>query len=1300
MNQKSKYPIKKTREMSSERIKIAPSSVKSVISGSYSNELKQKIPNEEYFYKLKAQIEHEWENKSIPGYLREVYRSFILNLSLKKAIGFMVNEISDLKSNNSIAQICLKGINAREESLKSIKEMNDFLSRAIGWADMIDIKLECAEILHAHRMLTLNVTETIERWRDFFMFELNDFNPGFIYNGENYIEKLKTDLNFLKISELSKVFKFSSDSDPFLIFPSRLIEKKTGKAGNSNYFMHNGEVIIPLPSIIVKRVQRMELFLKSNENFTEISPGKLRNSSKSISPKPLNKSTAVQVKQTDIIAKSILENMYREEVAFEINLAISSQINDSIAKQIDLNLDQLLEPMLKKIAENCIAEAIGKNNEIDAYYQIKKDKAGRDLKFQDETEEEINIQDRERKKDNEKKKEMEKKSKQEDEERVNRIIENSKKIGIINPQSKIATNEEIKKKDYLIVEDKSAIKYDKEIENKRNRLKDVAGNNKKDESIGMQEKEFLESNKIANSKQNQFEGIIKENEKSEQAVINSKNAAKFDRKFQENKNLTKDITEESLNYVGSITQAKDMHKSDIEIQEKQNLTEKIIKEKKISEQYTGQAKNAFKSDRKAQEKQNIVEKNIKESKNPEQHISQTKSSPDSLSEISKMKNKVEELINENNKFIKANAIFQSDKIIYEKQNEIEEASSRNAKNLQNSQICENLLRNFIEEIMNQEDLELLVENIIKESIKNESKAAKPEEKRRLTQVYKHIEEEKLQELLYCSIIEEFIEDNWLKTLVSSLLSNNERRQTLNPLGYSNLILEEAEDYVHEIFTPGVHSPNEIKSFNEYANKDLDELSIKSNGFQNLIISEVKIKGDYELISMNNDSKNIKKSIEIYFARIGSFFINYVLNIDDILQSTRKGEDSCWYWFKDSIEIVGCLIFSTFKSGIHKIAVIHHISTVSLELFPCLIKKTIEMLMNFNFFQTFLQYKISPSFEMQNYYKEYDPKGSNNHSLLDQHYLIELTIPIKSNNSQQKIESSESTFFISSQIIITTITEKVPINNSTKPEMIQIGNRLCLLNSILQVFNDISFEDILMPSMPTIRLQRDILELLEIITSMDRIEYPHISNTIINASPSSTSFSSLFEINLQWQGSSYLPYQIGSDTYKYIKLTNSILKKGEDNCLLYTVLTDITGITVFFLVYPNISKELHTELKAYKTDLFHKVDNILKSTSGEDINGELLVPGFIKSIEWDMCWMHGFEIPKQMAEENNRYVHSSNEKVFIHMDYPIQAGDSVKYNTKRLITSEFVFGIKHDIIETQLEIPIFVCLVQPNDWIKC
>ena len=173
-----------------------------------------------------------------------------------------------------------------------------------------------------------------------------------------------------------------------------------------------------------------------------------------------------------------------------------------------------------------------------------------------------------------------------------------------------------------------------------------------------------------------------------------------------------------------------------------------------------------------------------------------------------------------------------------------------------------------------------------------------------------------------------------------------------------------------------------------------------------------------------------------------------------------------------------------------------------------------MLMNFNFFQTFLQYKISPSFEMQNYYKEYDPKGSNNHSLLDQHYLIELTIPIKSNNSQQKIESSESTFFISSQIIITTITEKVPINNSTKPEMIQIGNRLCLLNSILQVFNDISFEDILMPSMPTIRLQRDILELLEIITSMDRIEYPHISNTIINASPSSTSFSSLFEINLQ------------------------------------------------------------------------------------------------------------------------------------------------------------------------------------------
>lgn len=50
---------------------------------------------------------------------------------------------------------------------------------------------------------------------------MNKFkNIPFIWEGENYLLKVKTDTQFLALSEYGKYFNFSSKSDPFLVQPS------------------------------------------------------------------------------------------------------------------------------------------------------------------------------------------------------------------------------------------------------------------------------------------------------------------------------------------------------------------------------------------------------------------------------------------------------------------------------------------------------------------------------------------------------------------------------------------------------------------------------------------------------------------------------------------------------------------------------------------------------------------------------------------------------------------------------------------------------------------------------------------------------------------------------------------------------------------------------------------------------------------------------------------------------------------------------------------------------------------------
>jgi hypothetical protein len=77
----------------------------------------------------------------------------------------------------------------------------------------------------------------------------------FIWEGENYLLKLKSDLTFLARSSFTRYFNFSLKSDPFLVYPSIKHTRVTGR--NKNMGRHT----IPIQNHLMKVIRQSEVYL-------------------------------------------------------------------------------------------------------------------------------------------------------------------------------------------------------------------------------------------------------------------------------------------------------------------------------------------------------------------------------------------------------------------------------------------------------------------------------------------------------------------------------------------------------------------------------------------------------------------------------------------------------------------------------------------------------------------------------------------------------------------------------------------------------------------------------------------------------------------------------------------------------------------------------------------------------------------------------------------------------------------------------------------------------------------------------
>jgi hypothetical protein len=79
----------------------------------------------------------------------------------------------------------------------------------------------------------------------------------FVWEGQNYLVKIKSDTHFLCSSPFSLYFNFSNKSDTFLVFPSMKQSSivPTGPSRRKIMEKASAKTVIPLPNTLMKLIR-------------------------------------------------------------------------------------------------------------------------------------------------------------------------------------------------------------------------------------------------------------------------------------------------------------------------------------------------------------------------------------------------------------------------------------------------------------------------------------------------------------------------------------------------------------------------------------------------------------------------------------------------------------------------------------------------------------------------------------------------------------------------------------------------------------------------------------------------------------------------------------------------------------------------------------------------------------------------------------------------------------------------------------------------------------------------------------
>lgn len=1245
---------------------------------------------------LKARLEAEWDKQSIPIYFRETFRTTVYSLSRHKAVAIISRELEELKRKKSTIQAAIDAVNAREESLKNVKEMLEYFSKSSGWEKDEALCGEVIELLSAYRILTLNAVESIIKWKEQLVYALilNKHDSigkhktlVFEWGGENYIHKMRADLNFLFSSDFKKIFYFENEKDPLLIFPSKPSERKPVKA--------NDQVkILNIPAMLQKRVKLAHNYIMDEDIEEQLNMAKIDHKT---NKKALN---IIYEELVDSHAEEVIKKLSTEIINEEkqkINEAAAKEIRNSIIEEFlskdfkDLckqTYTEATEPHIKKFIEGYIEQMIEKEINKTIEPIVKEEVQNAKLALKEQAKNQVK---------NKKEKDAAEKKRREDELALERKLAKERE-----------ENEKKRKADEVLKKKKDEENHNLAREIMESLLKELQVDIEIIVSFIYKE---INDERLAKLKEKELKDLEEAKKREDEARRKEEEARKREEllKAQELKRLEDLKRQEELNKMDESKRKEELKRLE-ELKKEQELKrlaeEKALKELKKQEEL-----------KKKQEQDRINEqKRLEELKRKEELERQAelkrKQDQDRQAEL-KRKQELD---------LQAELKRKED----QKLKDQEQQKSLKAQQLMNSQIAENILRIIIDDEIKSLNLSQIAEQEIQKEIDKKRQSLKNDEERaKLAQKEKDFENQKISELLYNDLVDKFLEKITLDKVAEKMIErvgSFRNSITINTSIIKNTTFD-PDDYAADEFTPGEHSPRQIfEESASHTNREESPTKIDELMYEFSDPHEFNSLNDLSWVPMKISEFSLETIFHEYQSNIAIAFTKVMPTIKQLLKETYKGIDPCWYWGLKQNKILGALVYSLDYMTDDRKIIVHHLSCINGDLMEQFIDSASSFLFEVDSCQEIRINMVIPfNSELPREIKKafnslkFKWKASADSGI--QGCEMNVMGKVRESGVLANARKSElNSFSLKSGCLMEPSVSSVTSNNKTSEEMIQFGNRQCQINSVLNLFGKLDKSGITLTQDHHNRLQEEVSGILEIVNSTDSFNFPNIVSLVSENPQEATNFLkkfnfldftttqkssiSVLDLKFKFISCTFIKHQVKASSYKFLRFKSPEVLVGSE-FRIFSIPTSLQNIRAVFISYENLKEELESDLRREKTDLFYKVENLLKSvtyTQGETI--EFSVPSFSKKVNWIINWMQGYEIPPQRDEKNSQFIKKCFETIQISTVAPEPAAGILNLEKSKgfVFENSFIFCLTHTGLDRVLDMPLFVCLVESQDWV--
>lgn len=238
----------------------------------------EELANRKTLAALQEKIRYFWSINSVDPTYQKAFLECLSKARTKLHIQFLAKEIESLEKQTSDIQQLYSSIEKREELIKTIKELNEFL-----WEQKLsqEVKEKARKLLEKLRLASVGVVECAANLREQLKIvhcisggELEgkyDMLP-IMHKGVNYLAKMNNDVTFLSTTRYVRLFNISSKSDPFLLAAATLhiSSKETLRRklfGNSQSTLME----LPVSVSLLKRIKAADSILLKEKTLTQTS---------------------------------------------------------------------------------------------------------------------------------------------------------------------------------------------------------------------------------------------------------------------------------------------------------------------------------------------------------------------------------------------------------------------------------------------------------------------------------------------------------------------------------------------------------------------------------------------------------------------------------------------------------------------------------------------------------------------------------------------------------------------------------------------------------------------------------------------------------------------------------------------------------------------------------------------------------------------------------------------------------------------------------------------------------------------